>query len=261
MDNTDAYSLWLASPYGQIHQQARKHRPKTNWSLTKIYDTDDLIMYRASELKAIAYKIFRTLPTNPHTKILNISMVSDTPGMDTPRDAILRIIEDVLAFYGHDLTARQKQALAAYDEAIQKDKPPVTYVANKLGISRGNASELLKRAKIRTFDDFFDYIYRSTFKLGSWTPSEPMVQKMMKSKPRICAHCGGETYDGAVPLCFPCHSELGSLREETWPELTRTWLPQEIARIRKEHRQWAIDACYKNYYGSISFDELDSEAA
>lgn len=262
MADTDAYQLWLASPYGQVHKQASKDkRQKSTWSLDKFYDTDDIIMYEAAQLKAMAYKIFRTLPTNPHTKILNISMVSDTEGMDTPRDAILKIIEGVLSFYGQEMTARQKQAMQAYDEAIKQDKPPVTYVSNQLGISRGNASELLKRAKIRTFDDFFHYVYRSTYKLGSWTPSEPMVKKMMKSKPRTCAHCGSHTYDGSVPLCFSCHSKLGTLRQEAWPERTQEWLPQEIRRIEREHRQWAIDACYQNYYGSISFDELDTEAA
>lgn len=258
-----AYQLWLASPYGLVHRQAAAHSPsKQTWSLDKIYDADDIIMYRAAQLKAMAYKIFRTLPTNPHTKILNISMVSDTPGMDTPRDAILRIIEDVLEFYGRDLTKRQKEALAAYDEAIQRDIPiPTKYVAERLGIGLRASQKLLVRAKVFVLDDFFHYIYRSAYKLGSWTPSERMVKKLMKSRPRICAHCGGQTYDGSVPLCFSCHSELGTLREEAWPELTRSWLPQEIRRIEKEHRQWAIDACYKNYYGSVSFDELDTEAA
>jgi hypothetical protein len=244
------------------HAKRRKAEAATGerWSSDKILDLDDVIYESTKTTWAIARRVFRSLPPNPHTKMIDIAMGQQMNGMDVPQTATLNILRDALQSLDKDLTNRQKQALAAYDEAIHNDLPPVTYVAEQLGIRVNSASELLKRAKIRTFGDFVHYIYDSVYKLDDWSPNPKQVKAMMKSKPRICAYCGEQTYDGSVPLCFSCHSRLGSLREETWDARTRGWLMPEIRRIENEHRVWAIDQLYKTHYGTVSEDEYEALA-
>lgn len=243
-------------------EKARKQEAASGqvWSSERILDLDDLIYDSTKTTWAIARRVFRSLASNPHTKIIDIAMGQQMDGMDVPKTAILNILETAMLSLDKDLTRRQKEAMAAYDEAIHCDEPPVKYVAEKLGIDKSNASRLLKRAKIATFADFVHYIYDSAYKMDDWSPDPKQVKVMMKSKPRICAYCGGQTYDGSVPLCFTCHSGLKTLREEAWDARTRGWLVPEIRRIENEHRAWAIDQLYKNHYGVVSSDEYESLA-
>lgn len=226
------------------------------WSTDDILDLDDIV-YGGKCIFSIARKEFRTLASNPHTKLIDVPMGQLSEGMDVPQTAILNILQDALAGNEQTLTKRQHEAMQAYDEAIHLEKAPVTYVADKLGIRVNSASELLKRAEIRTFSDFVAYVYDSVHKISDWSPTPQQVTTMMKSKPRICAHCGGKTTNGALPLCFECHTRLGSLREEMWTERTRSWLVPEIRRIRNEHRLWAIDQCFLAHYGTVSIEEYE----
>jgi hypothetical protein len=246
--------------YQLCNQQAeieKAKKQKQHWSSDKILDLDDIIYENTRTTWAIARRIFRSLSGNPHTKAIDIPMGQMSDGMDVPQTSILNILSNALKSLDRDLTKRQQQALEAYDEAIHNDLPPVKCVAEQLGIRINSASELLKRAKIRTFGDFKAYIYDSVYKLDDWSPSPQQVTAMMKSRPRTCAYCGGQTYDGSVPLCFICHSQLGSLREEAWDKRTQKWLVPEINRIRREHRAWAVDNCYKVHYGTMSIDEYE----
>ncbi len=254
--------------YGIVNRFALVHEiptvtVKRQWRPDNILDIDDIEAMSASKLKRVARREFRSLPQNPHTKIIDIAMGQLSEGMDVPQSGILSMLETALQYQEKELTKRQKEAMTAYDEAIHCDQAPVTYVADKLGISVPGASKLLKRAKVLTFGDFVHYVSSSQYKLSDWSPSAQEIKAMMKSKPRICAYCGGKTYDGSVPLCFTCHSQLQSLREEVWDERTRKWLIPEIRRIENEHRQWAVDACYKAYYRTHDRDisEIEEFAA
>jgi hypothetical protein len=231
------------------------------WSSDRILDLDDVIYESTKTTWAIARRVFRSLPPNPHTKMIDIAMGQQMNGMDVPQSSVLNILREALQYLDKDLTKRQQEAMTAYDEAIHNDIPvPTTYVAARLGIKRDSALKLIKRAKMSCFSDFEAYIYDSVYKLDDWSPSPKQVTAMMKSKPRICAYCGEQTYDGSVPLCFSCHSRLGSLREEAWDARTRAWLTPEINRIRREHRAWAIDQLYKTHYGTVSEDEYEALA-
>jgi ribosome-binding ATPase YchF (GTP1/OBG family) len=249
----------ITNNYANVHDHVPPPASGKQWATDDILDTDDVIYESANRLRRIVRREFKSLPSNPHTKIIDIAMGQRTAGMDVPQTGIENMMEEALRYHEKDLTKRQKQAMEAYDEAIHTDKPPVMYVAEKLGIDKSNASRLLKRAKIATFSDFVHYVSSSEYQLGDWSPSPKQIKSMMKSKPRTCAYCGGETYDGSVPLCFVCHSKLKSLREEVWDKRTRSWLPDEIRRIENEHRAWAVDQCYKQYYGVVDSDISDLE--
>ena len=256
----DKYEAWLASPYGAVHKLGMPGKPSPQniiHRLDNVFDRDEVISLSTRQLKSRAMQIFRSLPTNPHTKVLGIQMVSDTEGMDTPRDAMVRIVRYLLKNHRNELTARQLQALAAYDDAIKLEEPPVMYVAKSLGIHKSNASRLLKRAKIATFDENVACIDESII---TWTPAREIIDKKRLALPRICAggwdRCTGETQTGLLPLCKPCHEtalmEYGSTFH--FPQ----WLNAEIRRIRVEHYNRAKDACYKDYYGTMSIEETET---
>lgn len=247
--------------YALVHLQAeldadRKRRHALTLSLSDIFEIDDLVMYRTNWLPSLAKRYFRTIPTNPHTKMLSIEMVSDTEGMDTPRDALVNIVRDLLSEHGRDLTRRQQEALAAYDEALCKGiDAPVGYVASKLGIEPHSASELLKRAKIRHSSEKSHSINRGLL----YEPTKKEIRHKMAQLPRPCAAgyqgCRGNTQHGKVALCYPCHVKVKSNADDA---LMPEWLISEIKRIESEHRKAAIEACYHDHYGTVSLDELEN---
>lgn len=228
------------------------------WETPEAYLDDEAFNHGDRVALALAHRAFRSLESNPHTKMINIPMGQIMRGMDVPQTAMVNLLQAILNTDAKNPTSRQKQALKLQDEAIQLGVTPSTHIARKLGITPQSALRLLKRAKMVQIPDFVHYVYDSVHKIDSWSPAPKQVKAMMKSKPRICAYCGtAKTYDGSKPLCFSCHSKLGTLRDEAWDKRTRAWLRPEIQRIEREHRQWAIDNCYRVHYGEVSIEEYE----
>ncbi len=176
--------------------------------------------------------------------------------------ALIRLM--VRAFNGYDferLTNRQALAVLYAREAQEMAKTATVHVAALLGINRHSAWKLLQRAyraKMETSGEKFDYIDREY--VSSWIPTEKQIQAKMRSKPRICAHCGGVTPDGSKSLCFKCHFDLRTDRPDTWSSLTREWLQPEIRRIAQEHRVWAKNALYLGHYGTVNVSDDEALA-
>jgi len=93
----------------------------------------------------------------------------------------------------------------------------------------------------------------------SWKPSRKEIERKKKSIPRICAGsfdgCKGESGNGALPLCKPCHQKALSQYGSSF--MFPDWLQSEINRIRREHYELVKDACYKDYYGTASIEETE----
>jgi len=247
-------------------QVKRKAAKKLEWKAENIFDLEDILDALAQGggirkskgiLKAMARRIFRSLSSNPHQSMIDIPMGQPSEGMDVPKTAILNILQSALQGFDKSLTKRQQQAAEAYDEAIHLGITPSAHVAATLGINRHSAYKLIKRSNLETFHGFVDYMYSSVYQIDEWSPSPKQVQAMMKSKPRTCAYCGVQpSTNGAMPLCFKCHSLIG-MNEREWDNLTRGWLPAEIKRLRSEHRLWAVDQCYKAHCGIVSIEEYE----
>lgn len=187
--------LRLAEEAKQAKCEVAQNR---TWTADDILDTDDIIEDKG-RMWAIARRAFRSLSSNPHSSMIDIPMGQMMDGMDVPKTAILNILQSAMQGFEKSLTKRQQQAAEAYDEAIHLGITPSTHVAAKLGINRHSAYKLIQRANLETFHESVDYIYRSVYQFDDWHPTPKQVQAMMKSKPRICAYCGGKTYDGSVP--------------------------------------------------------------
>jgi hypothetical protein len=232
--------LRLAEEATEAKREAAQYR---TWAVDDILDTEDMLEGKR-RMWALARRIFRSLsPTSA--------------GMDVPQTAVLNILQVAVQGFDKSLTKRQQAAAEAYDEAIHLGITPSTHVAAKLGINRHSAYKLIQRANLETFHEFVHYIYRSVYQMDDWSPTPQQVKAMMKARARICAYCGGNTRDGSLPLCFECHSKLGSLREEAWNYRTRSWLAPEIRRIENEHRAWAIDQCYKAHCGAVPIEQYE----
>lgn len=250
----------MSNPFEQVHIQAaldteRKRKKARVWELSDVFEIDDLVMNSTRQLKSVARQLFSSLPSDPNTKSSGIQITGVMEGADTPRDAMLRIVRHLLQYHSTDLTKRQKQALEAYDEAVKCGIPPVNYVAKRLGIKQNSASELIKRAKIRYIDENFHSMDEGI--LITYNPTEQEIKRKMASIPRICAGsfdgCLGETRNGKVALCFPCHVRL----KVEYP-LIPEWYISEAQRIESEHRKLAINACHKDHYGTVSIEEYES---
>jgi hypothetical protein len=240
MENRYETCLRLAEAAKQAKQEAARNR---TWTVDDILDTEDMLEGKR-RMWSFARRVFRSLsPTSA--------------GMDVPQTAILNILQTAMQGFDKSLTKRQQAAAEAYDEAIHLGITPSTHVAAKLGINRHSAYKLIQRANLETFHEFVHYIYRSVYQMDDWSPTPQQVKAMMKARARTCAYCGGNTRDGSLPLCFGCHSKLGSLREEAWNYRTRSWLAPEIRRIENEHREWAIDQCYLAHCGAVPIEQYE----
>lgn len=253
MENRYQKCLRLAE---EAKQAKRESAQPHTWTADDILDVDDILEGK-KRMWAIARRAFRSLSSNPHTSMIDIPMGQMMDGMDVPKTAILNILQSAMQGFEKSLTKRQQQAAEAYDEAIHLDINPSMHVAAKLGINRHSAYKLIQRANLETFHEIEAYIYRSVYQMDGWSPTPKQITAMMKSRPRTCAYCGGKTYDGSVPLCFECHSRLGSLREEAWDKRTRSWLKPEIDRIRREHKAWAVDQCYLVHCGVVPIEQYE----
>lgn len=142
------------------------------------------------------------------------------------------------------------------------------YIATRLGTSRQRVARLLKFVSIEIYleeTSLFGHIRQNMASISEapdimWKPSEKEIQRKKLSVARICAAgfdgCLGDSKSGKVPLCLPCHTkasqEYGLMLK--YPE----WLLAEIERIRNEHYKAACDACYEDYHGTMSIDELET---
>lgn len=155
------------------------------------------------------------------------------------------------------MTARQTEAVDALIEAVGQGKPPVMYVARKLGVSKQAASQLVQRAdkaKMLTLGELF-HVYDSSAFI-EWTPDEAAIKAQMAKMTRQCAADGTpdceHTTRGRFALCWPCSQKYGAIREE-WLESRNglpapTWLLAEARRIDQQLRQDAINALYGQYH-------------
>lgn len=142
------------------------------------------------------------------------------------------------------------------------------YIAARLGCDRFRVMRLLRLISI----DMFQEELGSSALLGqnvhsisegaetTWRPSRADVRKKMAGIKRICAGgydgCAGDSTTGKVSLCLSCHRKAS----EEYGLMTNYphWLLEEIKRIENEHRKASVDACYEDYHGTVSIDELES---
>ena len=140
-----------------------------------------------------------------------------------------------------------------------------SYIAHRLNTSQPRVSRLLTLASItKTGEELTDYEYEpvktsfiSDTSLTNWYPSQKQIKKKMASIPRICAAgyegCKGTTNSGKLAICYPCHVKIIA-DGKGMPQ----WAIEEESRIRRDHYKVAVDACFEDYYGTISIDEAES---
>ena len=92
---------------------------------------------------------------------------------------------------------------------------------------------------------------------STWQPSKRTVERKISTIPRDCAAgydgCKGNTQNGKLALCYPCHVKVVN-EGQGMPE----WLLSEMTRIRRDHYHQAVNACYEDYYGTMSLDEAET---
>lgn len=143
------------------------------------------------------------------------------------------------------------------------------YIADRLNpqCSARRVSRLLRLISIANMDDelaTYGNIVETSYSMddggtASWYPSKQEIERKAASIPRICAGgmdgCLGETRNGKLALCYPCHVKLKTVSPFA---LLGEWYIQEENRLRREHYKQAVDACFKDHYGTISIDEYES---
>lgn len=215
MADSDAYKLWLASPYGQVHQQAEKAKQNYEpqyWHNNpyKILDTEDIYhidtgtMRRRKSVIASANNIFKS--SWNMRSIINVDIENPpTPqeGLDVERDAIVNILDNSLALRGYrssrHFTYKQKQAMVLEREALRLGETPTIFISEQLGIHRSNAWRRLNKAKSATLGHENDIIV--------------LERQAKKELGRTCCYCGNPTQNGLRALCDACDKRFYYLED------------------------------------------------
>ena len=128
---------------------------------------------------------------------------------------------------------------------------------------------LISFARIEEEIRAYEYLGETSYgisegQMQNWYPSKKEIEHKAASIPRMCAvghkGCKGETRNGKVAICYNCHVKL---KTESPFSLLPDWIVSEEKRIRREHYKEAVNACFEDYYGTVSIDEYEyySDAA
>lgn len=151
-------------------------------------------------------------------------------------------------------------------DAIRNDEKQVqAWIARQLNTSQARVSRLLLLASFLLMGaelTNYEYVATNTYsidesQLTKWYPSQKEIEKKMASIPRICAAgydgCKGHTNTGKLAICYPCHVKIVA-DGKGMPR----WAIEEETRIRRDHYHQAVNACFEDYYGTISLDEAEA---
>lgn len=197
-------------------------------------------------LHGATYMLLREMTSQEFARTFPIWLRAQVK-VDTNKDELLKVVE-----YSQE----------ADKYKIQRKQE---YIAHRLGCSQQRVSQLL--LIVRIDEAVKNYWYEpdtsysvSEDKIEQWYPSKKQIEHKMASLPRICAlglsqRCTGYTNDSKLSICYACHTKV---KTEDSQMLLSEWVIEEENRIRREHYQKAVDACFADHYGTISIEEADS---
>jgi hypothetical protein len=142
-------------------------------------------------------------------------------------------------------------------------KPVRPFIASRIGCSDRRVHDLLRLSSLSYLDEelsnfaiFVETSYSiSEGQLHDWYPSKKEIEHKAASIPRICSvgydRCSGTTQNGKLAICYNCHKKL---KMNNMLNLLPDWIVSEESRIRREHYNEAVNACFEDHYGTASVD-------
>lgn len=248
MADTDAYQLWLASPYGQVHQQAEETKRRKQldcdtlppiWqNLTSYLDLDDIYddggkMRKHSHLRAIAAYHLRRRWNHKHDLSVEALQYKDRPanllpkfGRDVEQSAFVVMLEQALKHYAKGKQETVLETLILLREGKLQGLNTKAYIANTLKISPDSAKERLANTNLI-----------SIYPPKSHENDIIKIEQALQQYTRQCAWCENPSPRQSQALCYDCEERF-YFRDDFPPNLTPEKLQTIVNKSHAEHRRY-----------------------
>ena len=249
---SNLYKLWLDSPYGQVHADAkavaerkrldRKTQIDIWQNILNYLDYEDVFypdgrMRRHDVIKAIAAARLKSHWNYSHALSYEILLHSDQLiqalprfGRDVEQSAFTRMIETALVNYGKRPIASKQQTLVLMREARRLGKKNVAeYVAYALGVTKRTAEKRIAKTN-------------SVSKSDGFSPKNDIIklETALQEQERHCIWCNEPTPRSSQALCKACEKRF--YFEDDYPHsLSPEKLRAMVNKSNADYQQMVLD--------------------
>lgn len=192
------------NPYYEVHlrglerqrQREQSHATAPRWhdDVTRYLDDSDML----DNPLRVAHATFSSVPPSTNPKIEGVQLSGTPFGLDVPREVFVKMFMEAWRARGMAImSARQRLAWEAYEEAQALGVAHGEHIAKRLGCSRNAAYLYLN--KIRT---------KLTERYGADDDIMRKIRVLKRETPRKCALCDTVTPAPDKPLCTHCHDRF-----------------------------------------------------